>query len=80
MIHTVFSSDSEIPVWYERSLAKEQTNQLVLSTTGKCAQTKQEKHEEEVTDILRIWENHKEMKLYQNLRYGQEYNDGQWCP
>ena len=20
------------------------------------------------------------MKLYQNLRYGQEYNDGHWCP
>ena len=55
MMYKVFSSGSEIPLWCERLLAKELTNY----TTGKCAPTKRERHEE-MTDIFKDF---KEMKL-----------------
>ena len=60
-MYKVFSSGScEIPLWCERSVTKE----LTSSTTGKRAPTKQERHEEEVTDIFEdLKEKHKEMEL-----------------
>ena len=49
-MYKVFSSGSEVPLWCERLLAKEPTG----GTTGKRAPTMRERHEEEVTDILKI--------------------------
>ena len=47
----------------------------VSNTTGKCASTKPERHEEEVTDIFEdLKEKHKEMEL---PKLGK--NDSQWC-
>ena len=60
MMYKVFSSGScVIPLWCERSVAKEPA-----SITGKRAPTKRERHEEEVTDIFEdLKGKHKEMEL-----------------
>ena len=60
MMYKVFSSGScVIPLWCERSVAKE-----LASITGKRALTKRERHEEEVTDIFEdLKGKHKEMEL-----------------
>ena len=49
MMYKVFSNGNcEIPLWCERSVAKEPAS----STSSKRALTKRERHEEEVTDIF----------------------------
>lgn len=49
MMYKVFSNGNcEIPLWCERSVAKEPAS----STTGKRVPTKRERHEDEVTDIF----------------------------